>query len=802
MLRDFLNRLLPARRLPVARVGAGLEEAAERLIADGNRAEREGRLREACELYHKGVDAAPGYARAHLNLGIGLEAVGEADAALAAYEAALAIDPDDPYVNYNLGRLLCTRGALERAERLLHAALRHKPDFPEAQVTLSNVYDARGNPAAAAQALEGALRHQPQHPGVLRNYGMVLGTLARWTEAETALRRAVAADAADPDAVYELGNALARQDKLDGARGCYRKAIELRPRFAEAWCHLGNVLTDWGLREDAMRCLAKALEIRSDFPDALVGVGNLHAVAGRLEDAADCYRRALALEPRIPDAHVNLGHALKDMGERRDALACYGAALALKPDFAQARWSVAMLRIPVLRESDDDLSRVRAEAAAELDSLDHWFDATRAAEGHRAVGVQQPFWLAYQEEDNRDLLERYGPLCARLMACWQDQQSLKPVEPRGLGAIRVGIVSAQLREHSVWNAIVKGWFQHLDDKRFALVAFCLAPEQDAETLYASSRAARFVQMAGGLRQWVEAILEAQPDVLIYPEIGMDPMTVKLASLRLAPVQVASWGHPETTGLPTIDYFLSAEGLEPEGAQANYTERLVALPHLGCFVERARVEARVPDLGAWGIDGGVPLLLCPGTPFKYAPQHDWIFPEIARRLTRCRFIFFTHRLAGLSQKLSRRLEAEFARGGLDFEDFVSFIPWQDKAGFYGLMERADVFLDTIGFSGFNTALQAVECGLPIVTREGRFMRGRLASGILKRMGLTELVVPSEQDYVALAVRLARDTEYRGHIRKRIAESSHVLFEDIEPIRALEAFLAEAAEHSRAGAQAPK
>jgi predicted O-linked N-acetylglucosamine transferase (SPINDLY family) len=72
-----------------------------------------------------------------------------------------------------------------------------------------------------------------------------------------------------------------------------------------------------------------------------------------------------------------------------------------------------------------------------------------------------------------------------------------------------------------------------------------------------------------------------------------------------------------------------------------------------------------------------------------------------------------------------------------------------------------------------------------------MRGRLASGILKRMGLTELVVPSEQDYVALAVRLARDTEYRGHIRKRIAESSHVLFEDIEPIRALEAFLAEAA-----------
>jgi predicted O-linked N-acetylglucosamine transferase (SPINDLY family) len=270
------------------------------------------------------------------------------------------------------------------------------------------------------------------------------------------------------------------------------------------------------------------------------------------------------------------------------------------------------------------------------------------------------------------------------------------------------------------------------------------------------------------------------------------MTVKLASLRLAQTQIASWGHPETTGLPTIDYYLSAEGLEPGGAQANYTERLIVLPRLGCFVERARAGARVPDVGAWGIDEGVPLLICPGAPFKYAPQHDWIFPEIARRLARCRFVFFTHRLAALSAKLSRRLQGEFARNGLDIDGFVSFVPWQDKAGFYGLMERADVFLDTIGFSGFNTALQAVECGLPIVTREGRFMRGRLASGILKRMGLTELVASSEQDYVALAVKLARDAGYGGHVRNRIAESSHALFGDLAPIRALETFLTKAAE----------
>ena len=103
-------------------------------------------------------------------------------------------------------------------------------------------------------------------------------------------------------------------------------------------------------------------------------------------------------------------------------------------------------------------------------------------------------------------------------------------------------------------------------------------------------------------------------------------------------------------------------------------------------------------------------------------------------------------------------------------------------------RCDVYLDTIGFSGFNTAMQAVECALPIVTREGSFLRGRLAGGILKRMGLAELVTATEAEYVNLAVRLARDVPYSESVRKRIVASRHILYDDVAPVRALEEFLA--------------
>jgi predicted O-linked N-acetylglucosamine transferase (SPINDLY family) len=378
------------------------------------------------------------------------------------------------------------------------------------------------------------------------------------------------------------------------------------------------------------------------------------------------------------------------------------------------------------------------------------------------------------------------------MTEWSRRQGLAAPssERRKGGLVRVGVVSPHFRNHSVWNAIVKGWFQKLDPTRFALEAFHLGFDRDGETAFARSHAAHFEEGARGLHQWAQAIVDRQPDVLVYPEIGMFPMTVKLASLRLAPIQVATWGHPETSGLPTIDYYLSAQDMEPADGQAHYTERLVTLPHLGCSYQPTQITSTDPGLPELGSASDAPVFVCPGVPFKYAPQHDKVFPRIARALGRCRFVFFRHGSGELSNKLQRRLELAFARDGLDFGDFGVFVPWLDRSSFYGLLRRADVMLDTIGFSGFNTAMQAVESALPIVTVEGRFLRGRLASGILKRMGMQELVASSPEEYVAVATRLARDGEYRKSIRRRIEASRHILFDDDAPVRAMETFLAEA------------
>jgi predicted O-linked N-acetylglucosamine transferase (SPINDLY family) len=265
---------------------------------------------------------------------------------------------------------------------------------------------------------------------------------------------------------------------------------------------------------------------------------------------------------------------------------------------------------------------------------------------------------------------------------------------------------------------------------------------------------------------------------------MHGLTSQLAALRLAPVQAAMWGHPETSGLPTMDYFVSGEALEPDGAQAFYSERLLMLPGLGCHYGRQAPPVPPgagPDLPANG-----PLFVCPGTTFKYMPEHDGVPAEIARRLGGGTFVYFSQQ-PRWTALLKERLRAAFAARGLDAEAHVVFAPWMPKAGFHALLRRADVFLDTIGFSGFNTVMQAVECGLPVVTRRGRFLRGRLGSAILSRMGIEELVAATDEDYVRLAVRLAGDAEYRQRLRDAIAARREVLFDDLAPIRALEQWL---------------
>lgn len=616
-------------------------------------------------------------------------------------------------------------------------------------------------------------------------------------EGEQHGRAALAHDRSSFDALHLLGVVVAQQGRLEEAARYLVRALRIRPDSADAHCTLANVQRAQLRLDAAIASYRRAIALQPGNAGAYYGLAVSLDAAHRSTEAFENYRTVLALKRKAlagrPGdflAHYRLSEQFARLDDLEGALACCRDALAIAPDSAAARGAIVMYQLAAVYEDDASVVPARARFAHELSGLQDWMETARPADGYTAFENSREFYLSYEQEDHRDLLSRYGDLRARTLGRWWEAQGFAAHDHLRGAKIRVGIVLTFVSDNPVWNAIVKGWVEHVDRSRFELHLFQIDAQRDEETRYAESRTQHVALVGKSLRESVEHILQRQLDVLIYPEVGMYREVSVLASLRLAPVQAASWGHPVTTGLPTIDHFLSAEDLEPPGAQEHYRERLVALPHLGCCYQHSALSTRVPELARLGIASDRPLLLCAGTPFKYAPRCDRVLVEIARRLGRCQLVFFVFSNVALTEKLRERLEAAFERGGLALRDHALFISWQDKPQFHALLRRADVHLDTIGFSGFNTAMQSIECGLPVVTMEGRFLRGRLASAILKRIGVRELVAATEEEYIELAVRLATDAAFSAQVRRRIEASRHVLFNDLAPVRALERFLAEA------------
>ncbi|MFK5984680.1 MAG: tetratricopeptide repeat protein [Pseudomonadota bacterium] len=650
--------------------------------------------------------------------------------------------------------------------------------------------------------------------------GAINGELGDFKEAERCCRRAVKLQPNHAGLHYNLAIALAKQNKLDKSLSSFKQATLLNPQYVEAYLDLGNTLQSLGHIEPAIKNYQHAIRLQPTLLTAHLNLGHLYRSQNRLTDAETCYADALKIQPDSADAckgladiyisqskyteafkllepiinqlpgdaelYIKLAVDLMLQGEHQQSLTCLQKVISLYPNQVEARWAYAILQIPSIYETTDAPDACRSAFSHELSHLESWFKSNSChGDDYLTIGNHHPFFLAYQEKNNYDLLARHGKLLSQLMAEWSTEQHFSAPVKTKKNLLRIGIISPHLLEHSVWDAIVKGWFQHLNKNQFECHTFHISNIEDAETALVRERSNFYIHGDKNLNQWVELIQNQQIDILLYPEVGMDPTTIKLASLRLAPVQIACWGHPETTGLPTMDYYLSAEDFEPPNAQDYYTEQLISLPHLGCYYHPLSVSAKEPDWTNLDINQDSPLLLCPGMPFKYAPEHDWVFVEIARELGDCQFVFFQHHsLGNLPGKFRKRLQSVFTQAKLNFEDYVKFIPWQKKPDFFGLMKQSTLFMDTIGFSGFNTAMQAIECGLPIVTREGEFMRGRLASGILKRMQLTELIADDEKKYITLIIKMVKDTKYRSYIQQMVKANRHILFDDLEPIRAME------------------
>jgi protein O-GlcNAc transferase len=758
---------------------------------------RAGRLDEAREQFERAVKAQPAFVDAQSNLGNVLRQLGRVADSVAPLKRAYAGNARSAEIADLLGASLLDTGDSRGAAAVFEASVKARPRDAQCWLHLAIASQAAGNARRALEAADAALAIAPDTAKALGARGQALASLGDPAAARAAFAAGVRVAPRDAVAQHNFGVFLRDQGEFEPAIERLRSALQLDATLTAAHEALVGTLVDAGRSDEALRHGRLVAEAHPDTAAALATLGAAHFAQDRIEESVETYRRAVAVTGAKSSTFLGYGNALMSAGNEALATKQFERALELDPQNARARFSLAMSHLRSIYDDVGQMEASRRAFARALTELDAWFTPARAAAGAQAVGSAQPFYLAYHPVDARALLRPYGKTAARLMATGVETPrpragaELAPLRARKL---RVGIAAAHVRDHSVWNAITRGWVRHFDRDRIELTMFQLERLSDDETARARRDAARFIDGPVTLSGWAQVIADAELDVLIYPEIGMHPLTTRLAAMRLAPVQAAAWGQPLTTSLPTLDLFISGQALEPPSAPEHYTERLVALPNLGVCVQALKPVAVAPDLVALGLTATEPLLLCPGTPFKYTPAGDATLAALAARLQvrgSGRLVFFRNRRAAMSEQVEQRMRKAFARSGVDYDRTVAWVPTLDRGRFFGLMRRATAMLDTIGFSGFNTALQALECDLPVVAFEGEFMRGRLASGPLRHIGLDPLVATTPAEYVDIALRLVDDAAWGARMKQEIAQRRPALFDDRVPVRALEEALFAAA-----------
>jgi predicted O-linked N-acetylglucosamine transferase (SPINDLY family) len=696
---------------------------------------------------------------------------------------------------------LCAAGRLLEAQDLLEQFLRLSPHDAAAWILLAKLHYQQRDHARALEAAAQALRLGPTHAEAHYMLGRIHRARGALDEAEACYRRALVDAPANPDILISLGVLLRSRGQVGEAIALYRRALSIDPKHADAQNNLANALLaagDASAEQERVRAqLLGALRQSPAVGELWLRLGKHDCAHGRAQLGLESVEAAIGLCPESAEA-IEIARRIAAGAGLHERTLRYGGRMAvLAPDETIAL--ATRLSLPCIQQSWEGIRATRDRYARGLrESLAS--DAPLAAPsstvggGTFAVPAHPAFYLAYHGLNDRDLQVRLAEVYLKRMPDLTMTAPHCQRARRSGGRIRVGFISRYLRKHSI-GATTRGLIDKLSREHFEVYALRITPSAaDAVTRAIGASADHLVELHAELPIAREQIAALELDVLFFQDIGMEPMSYFLAFARLAPVQCVSFGHPDTTGIPNMDYFISNDAFEPPDAAEHYSERLFLLEDLPTLAYYYRPDPPPAPVSrekfGFGLEDHV--YLCPQTLYKLHPDFDGLLEGIFDRDPNARVVL----IDGVFKDLAADLRLRWRRTLPAAAERIRFLPRLGYRAFLELLSVADVILDTVHFNGMNTSLEALALGTPVVTLPAAFQRGRHTQAMYRKMGITECIAADARHYADIAVRIGCDRDYAASLRERILARCPVLFEDRRVVTEFERFFLDATARSDA------
>lgn len=660
----------------------------------------------------------PDWVEAYNLCGVSLALLGRFPEAVASYQQAVRLRPDYAEGYSNLGLAFQSQGRWDEAAACHQQVLRLRPDHAEAHNNLGVVLHKQGKRDEAIACFQRAVQLKPDLAQAQNNLGNAWKDQGKLDEAIACLQMALQLQPHYAEAHANLAAALQLQGKLDEAVAHYQQALRLKPDHAEAYTNLGVALQNQGKREEAIACHQQALRLNPNDPIAYSNLGGALHVQGKLEQAVACFEQALRLKPDLATACNNLGTVYRDQGRIEEAIACFRRAVQMDPGYVQAHSN--LIYTLYLAPSSD--------AATLYEACCRW---------------------------NQQHAE---PLASRL----QPHPNDRSPERR----LRIGYVSPDFRQHPVGQFLLPLLEEH-NHEQFEIFCYSSLISPDELTGRCRAEADEWREIYGASdEQAAQLIRQDRIDILVDLTMHMAGNRLLIFARKPAPVQVTYLAYCGTTGLRTVDYRLTDPYMDPPGKDdCFYSEQSIHLPQTFWCYQPPTDTPAVASLPA--LQSGQVTFGCLNNFCKVTVPTLETWGRLLQQLPAARLLL--HALPGSHRDRVRDL---LARHGVAPERVI-FVGRMSLQDYFRAYEQIDVALDPFPYGGGTTSCDALWMGVPVVTLAGRTGVGRGGLSLLSNLGLTELAAHDTEEYVRIAVELARDlprlSQLRATLRQRMQGS---------------------------------
>ena len=633
--------------------------------------------------------------------------------ALASYDKAIALKPDDAEAHYNRGNAL--RDLKRPAEALASydKAIALKPDYVAAHNNRGNALKVLKHPAEALASYDKAIALKPDLAEAHNNRGNALMNLKRSVEALASYDKAIALKPDYSEAHNNRGNALRDLKRPAEALASYDKAIALKPDVAAAHNNRGNALMDLKRLLEALASYDKAIALKADYATAHRNRGNVFHKLKRHEEAASAYAKVLAIEPQYP--------FVKGMFLYQRMLSCDWRGIEdliaeIDSDVASGKRSAEPFGYQAIAHSAGDFKRCAEIFASE-----------------KFPRLQTPLWRGERYDNSK---------------------------------IRVGYLSGEFGDHVV-SRLMAELFELHDKNRFELFAFDNDWDDGSELRGRINKAFNTIVDISRLDdlQAATMIKQKQIDILVNLNGYFGKHRTRVFSYKPSPIQVSYLGFSATMGTDYIDYIVADRYIIPPEYKTFYTESVAYLPDTYQVNDTkrqiamrtpARAELKLPVTGF--------IFCCFNNNFKITPE---IFDVWMRLLDKVDGSVLW--LLESNPAVSRNLREIAKYRNIAPERLVFSVRTKEYSDYLARYLVADLFLDTLPFNAGSTASDALWAGLPMLTCSGQTYTARMAGSLLNAIGLPELITTTLEAYEQTAIDLATHPEKLAAIKHKLAEN---------------------------------